>query len=41
MSVTGITKNLEALSFTLTAEFDAGVERVWQLWEDPRQLERW
>ncbi|NSX35093.1 SRPBCC domain-containing protein [Pseudarthrobacter oxydans] len=41
MSVIGITKNLEALSFTLTAEFDAGVERVWQLWEDPRQLERW
>jgi uncharacterized protein YndB with AHSA1/START domain len=41
MSVIDTTKNLEALSFTLTAEFDAGVERVWQLWEDPRQLERW
>jgi uncharacterized protein YndB with AHSA1/START domain len=41
MSVTGTTKNLEALSFILTAEFDAGIERVWQLWEDPRQLERW
>ncbi|PNI09059.1 polyketide cyclase [Arthrobacter sp. AFG7.2] len=41
MSVTDTTKNLEALSFTLTAEFGAGVERVWQLWEDPRQLERW
>jgi uncharacterized protein YndB with AHSA1/START domain len=34
-------KNPEALSMTLVAEFDAGVERVWQLWEDPRQLERW
>ena len=23
------------------AEFDAPIERVWQLWADPRQLERW
>ena len=41
MTVISSTKNLEALSFTLIAEFDAGVERVWQVWEDPRQLERW
>jgi len=41
MTVINSTKNLEALSFTLVAEFDAGVERVWQIWEDPRQLERW
>ncbi|RKO20957.1 SRPBCC domain-containing protein [Pseudarthrobacter phenanthrenivorans] len=41
MTVIDTTKNVEALSFTLTAEFDAAVERVWQLWEDPRQLERW
>ena len=41
MTVISSTKNLEALSFTLIAEFDAGVERVWQIWEDPRQLERW
>ena len=26
---------------TLDAEFDAPPERVWQLWADPRQLERW
>ena len=26
---------------TLEAEFDASPERVWQLWADPRQLERW
>ncbi|RJU00896.1 SRPBCC domain-containing protein [Arthrobacter frigidicola] len=31
----------EALSLTFVAEFDASVERVWQVWEDPRQLERW
>jgi enoyl-[acyl-carrier-protein] reductase (NADH) len=26
---------------TLEAEFDASPERMWQLWADPRQLERW
>ena len=26
---------------TVDAEFDASPERVWQLWADPRQLERW
>jgi uncharacterized protein YndB with AHSA1/START domain len=26
---------------TITAEFDASPDRVWQLWADPRQLERW
>ncbi|MDQ0767638.1 uncharacterized protein YndB with AHSA1/START domain [Pseudarthrobacter defluvii] len=41
MTVISSNKNPEALSLTLVAEFDAGVERVWQLWEDPRQLERW
>lgn len=41
MTVISSTKNTETLSFTLIAEFDADVERVWQIWEDPRQLERW
>ncbi|WP_104140997.1 SRPBCC domain-containing protein [Arthrobacter sp. ZGTC131] len=41
MTVISSTKSTEALSFTLVAEFDADVERVWQIWEDPRQLERW
>ena len=41
MTVISTEKNPEALSLTVVAEFDAGVERVWQLWEDPRQLERW
>jgi uncharacterized protein YndB with AHSA1/START domain len=26
---------------TIEAEFPAPVTRVWQLWDDPRQLERW
>ncbi len=41
MTVTAVEKNREDLSMTLTAEFDATPERVWQLWADPRQLERW
>ncbi|MHA7222200.1 SRPBCC family protein [Arthrobacter sp. RHLT1-20] len=41
MTVISSHKNAEALSFTVVAEFDAVVERVWQVWEDPRQLERW
>ncbi|MEO7123282.1 MAG: SRPBCC domain-containing protein [Lacisediminihabitans sp.] len=34
-------KDMDALTMTLVAVFDADVERVWQVWEDPRQLERW
>ncbi len=41
MTVTAITKDPAALTMTLTAEFSASPERVWQLWADPRQLERW
>jgi len=41
MTVTAIHKDPGALTMTLEAEFDASPERVWQLWADPRQLERW
>jgi len=41
MTVTAFRKNPDALTMTITAEFDASPERVWQLWADPRQLERW
>jgi len=41
MTVTAVRKDTEALTLTATAEFDASAERVWQLWADPRQLERW
>ncbi len=41
MTVTAVTKDVAALTMTLDAEFDASPERVWQLWSDPRQLERW
>jgi uncharacterized protein YndB with AHSA1/START domain len=41
MSVTSVDKDLDTLTITLVAHFDAPIERVWQLWADPRQLERW
>jgi uncharacterized protein YndB with AHSA1/START domain len=41
VTVTSVHKDPEALSMTITAELDATVERSWQLWADPRQLERW
>ena len=41
MTVTSVEKDLDALTMTITADLDATVERAWQLWADPRQLERW
>ena len=41
MTVTNVRKDPDALTMTITAELDASVERAWQLWADPRQLERW
>jgi uncharacterized protein YndB with AHSA1/START domain len=41
MTVTAVRKDPKALTMTITAEFQASPERVWQLWADPRQLERW
>lgn len=41
MGVTGVEKDLDALTMTVTAEYDVPVERAWQLFADPRQLERW
>jgi len=41
MSIVSVEKDVDDLSLTLIAEFDAPIERVWQLWADPRQLERW
>ncbi len=41
MTVTAVRKDAESLTMTLDAEFEAPPDRVWQLWADPRQLERW
>ena len=41
MTVLTVEKDLDALTMTVTAEYDVDAERAWQLWADPRQLERW
>lgn len=41
MSVTSVHKDPEALTMTITSEFAAPIDRVWDLWADPRKLERW
>ena len=41
MTVISVEKDFDSLSLLLVAEFDAPIERVWQLWADPRQLEAW
>lgn len=41
MTVTAIDKDPTGRTLTITAAFDAPVARVWQVWSDPRQLERW
>jgi uncharacterized protein YndB with AHSA1/START domain len=41
MSTVDITKDPEQATLTVTSELAATPERVWRLWADPRQLERW
>jgi uncharacterized protein YndB with AHSA1/START domain len=41
MTVIDVRKSPEHRTMTMTAEFDAPVERVWEMWSNPRKLERW
>jgi uncharacterized protein YndB with AHSA1/START domain len=41
MSVTSVDKDYDKLTLTVIAEFDAGIEQIWELWSDPRKLENW
>jgi len=41
MPVINVHTDPETLTLTLTSEFDATEEKVWELWADPRKLERW
>jgi uncharacterized protein YndB with AHSA1/START domain len=41
MSVTSLDTDYDNLTTTLVADFDAPIDEVWQLWADPRKLERW
>ncbi|BBZ31920.1 SRPBCC family protein [Mycolicibacterium confluentis] len=40
MPVTDVQHDLDSLTLTITAEFAAPVERIWQVYADPRQLEK-
>lgn len=40
MPITSVTKDPQALTMTLVAEFPVGVQRLWDAYADPRQLER-
>jgi uncharacterized protein YndB with AHSA1/START domain len=41
MTVTDVQKDPTALTLKVASEWDAPIARVWQLWADPRKLERW
>ena len=41
MTVVAVDLDPVALTLTIVSEFDAPAARVWQVWADPRQLERW
>jgi len=41
LSVTSVDTDYDNLTITLIADFDTPIERVWDLWSDPRKLERW
>jgi uncharacterized protein YndB with AHSA1/START domain len=41
MTVTDVHKDPTALTMTVASEWEAPIDRVWQLWADPRKLERW
>jgi uncharacterized protein YndB with AHSA1/START domain len=41
MTVLSTVTDNRVLTLTVVAEFAANPERVWGVWEDPRQLERW
>ena len=41
MTVISVDTDKDNLTVTVVSDFDASVERVWELWTDPRRIERW
>jgi uncharacterized protein YndB with AHSA1/START domain len=39
--VTDASTDTDTLTVSITTELDASPERVWELWQDPRLLEKW
>ncbi len=40
MPITSVTSNPEALTLTVVGDYPVPVERLWEAWADPRQLEK-
>lgn len=40
MPITSVTSDAEALTLTVVGDYPVPVERLWEAWADPRQLER-
>lgn len=40
MPITSVTRDTDSLTLTVVADFPAGVQRLWEAYADPRQLER-
>jgi uncharacterized protein YndB with AHSA1/START domain len=41
MTITSVDTDYDSLTVTLIADFDNPIDQVWELWSDPRKLERW
>ena len=41
MTVISVDTDHDNSTVTVISDFDAPLERVWELWRDPRKLERW
>ncbi|MDP9144858.1 MAG: SRPBCC domain-containing protein [Actinomycetota bacterium] len=41
MSIPTVDTDYDRLTVTVISDFRASVEQVWELWADPRKLERW
>lgn len=40
MPVTDVSHDVDTMTLTIAAEFAAPVKRIWQIYADPRQLEK-
>ena len=41
MGVVDVQRDMQQRTMTIVSRFDAPVARVWEMWSDPRRLERW
>jgi uncharacterized protein YndB with AHSA1/START domain len=41
MTITSVDTDYDNLTATLIADFENPIDEVWELWSDPRKLERW